>query len=106
MRHPRKRRPRHVYRWEGVVKEVDGDQFAALLTPVDHDGPQLIADFDLTQLPWARPGVVFRFYTRRRGRNVRSFLRERVLPPWTEEELEQAREWGRQMAAEIQELVS
>lgn len=93
MGRPTKRRPRRIHRWAGRVDEVEGGSFWALLEPVGHKGPEIVAEFDLKHLPTAMPGVVFNLYTHRRGRKVRTVLRERVLPPFTAEELD--RIWDR-----------
>jgi hypothetical protein len=65
MRRPRRRRPQRVHRWEGVVDEVVRDSFWARLLPVDHGGPELVAEFDWSRLPDAEPGVLFNLCVRR-----------------------------------------
>lgn len=37
-------------RWEGRILEISDGLFTAELTPSDHDGPELVADFDLDLL--------------------------------------------------------
>lgn len=104
MRYPRKRRPRRTWRWEGVVEEVDGQAFGALLVPVDHVGPDVWAEFDLWRLPGAIPGRVFTMYAHRRGLKRRVVIRERRLPPWTAEEIDDIRERARARAALLDRL--
>lgn len=99
MKHPRQRRPRRVYRWEGYVIEVDGTSFWAQLVPADHDSPHLQAQFDLSRLPQAVPGLLFNLYIHRRGRKVRAVLRPRPLDSWTFEELDAARTKARRRSA-------
>lgn len=37
-------------KWEGRILEISGDLLSVELTPSDHDGPELVADFDLDLL--------------------------------------------------------
>jgi hypothetical protein len=36
-------------KWAGRVTGAEGDLFTAILTPADHEGPELIADFSMAQ---------------------------------------------------------
>jgi hypothetical protein len=66
--------------WCGRVTEVEGDVFTALLTPADHDGPELIADFSAAQCGiTCEPGDIL---TVTPGRVTRV-----ELPQWTQEEI-------------------
>ena len=82
-----RRRKQRTFRWEGHVDSIDGDGFTAMLAPVDHGGPDVIAEFGNERLPGAYPGRLLSLYIHRRGRRCRHVLRWRVLRPWTEEEL-------------------
>jgi hypothetical protein len=45
--------------WCGRVTEVNGDILTAMLTPSDHEGPELIADFSMAQCGiTAEPGDI------------------------------------------------
>jgi hypothetical protein len=102
MSHRMHARPRRVRRWQGRVEEVFPPPFKSFwcsLVPVDHSGPELVAEMALSSLPAAEPGMVFTVYVHRRGRKVRTVVRERDLGVWTQEEIDGAR-------ARAKELVS
>jgi hypothetical protein len=88
-----------LHRWEGRVIEIEGDIFAAELYPLDHDGPELVADFDLDLLAGdgdeILPGTRFYLTTRiieYNGRkDVTSSLRLRRLGRWKDTDLRQVR---------------
>lgn len=94
-----------MHRWEGRILDIDGDVFSAELTPIDHDGPPLVADFDLMLLETddAEVGPESGFYLTTRiievnGRKeATSSLRLRRLGRWTEKELEEARNEARKL---------
>jgi len=106
MRRPRRRRPRRIWRWEGVVDEMDARSLWTFLVPVDHEGPEVVAEFERAHLPDAQPGTLFNLYIHRRGRKTRTVLRERRLPPWTAEELAEVRERAGLLARRLQDLVA
>ena len=35
--------------WFGRVTDVEGDIFTVIVTPTDHDGPELIADYSMSR---------------------------------------------------------
>jgi hypothetical protein len=39
-----------MHKWSGRIVEIDGDILTAELTPVDHNGPAVLADFQLSDL--------------------------------------------------------
>jgi len=87
MRYPRKRPPRRVWRWEGVADEVDGSTIWATLIPIDHDGPELQAEFPRSACPALAERQYLTLYVHRRGHKVHSALRPKQLPPFTEEQV-------------------
>lgn len=105
-RPPIRKRPSRVMRWEGLVEDVDGDQFCARLLPVHREGVELWADFPLDRLPSAKPGVLFNLYVHRRGRKFRTVLRQRDLGAWTAEELEAIRAEAQRLCAKIRQVTS
>ena len=84
--------------WSGRVLEVEDDIFTAELTPYDHHGPTVLADFDANLLDADEPvqsGDLFYLKVRtirERGRRVSrtSNLLLRRLGEWSQEELDQA----------------
>lgn len=89
----RRRHPRRVHRWEGLVDNIGSGMLWCRLIPVDHDGPEVWAAFEVKRLPDAQAGDVFNLYVWRRGRKVRTVLRRRDLGVWTEAELVELGAW-------------
>ncbi len=89
----RRRHPRRVHRWEGLVDNIAEGQLWCRLIPVDHDGPELWAAFEVERLSDVQAGDLFNLYVWRRGRKVRTVLRRRDLGAWTAEELADLGNW-------------
>mgnify|MGYP003422731325 FL=1 len=97
----RREHPRRTFRWEGLVEEVDEDSFWARLIPTDHKGPEIGAEFNLSRLPEAEPGVLFNLYMHRRGKKRRYVLRKRDLGVWTAEELASIKAKAHELAEKL-----
>jgi hypothetical protein len=101
-------------KWEGRIIEIEDGLFSAELTPLDHEGPTLVADFDLKLLApddtLVRPGDVVYLTVR----TVREFgyvtttsgLRLRRVARWSESELNAAWRAGQQESRALQEYAS
>jgi hypothetical protein len=84
--------------WCGRVTEVEGDIFTALLTPADHDGPELIADFSMAQCGIKpEPGDILTVTPDRVTRVE--------LPPWTQEEIDEITRRSRARHRQLMECV-
>ncbi|WP_203711186.1 hypothetical protein [Asanoa siamensis] len=93
-------------KWQGVITDIEDDVFTAELYPLDHEGPELMADFELRLLAPddhdAQPGDVVYLTTRivsdgpRFG--VTSLLRRRHTGVWTQRDLDGAFERARSLA--------
>jgi hypothetical protein len=99
-----------LHRWEGWVTDIDGDIFSAELRPLDHEGPPLIADFNMALLAVAGEEVYVgsSFYLTTRmiesnGRNEStSSLRLRRLGRWKESDLLRAKVEAHQLEQRLQ----
>jgi hypothetical protein len=98
--------------WSGRVVTVDGDIFTAEISPIDHTGPTVFADFrthllsSQTDSGEAAIGDIFYLTVRMirdRGRLVSSTssLRLQRVGYWQQEELDAARESARNLLNEI-----
>jgi hypothetical protein len=95
-------------KWQGVITEVGEDEFTAELVPIDHDGPTVVAEFDLAAVTPSEVddfvvGASFYLAVRTvdnpgRGRSLTSVLRLRRLGVWTVKELDEVR-WNATHAA-------
>lgn len=101
-----RRKAARIRRWEGVVTDLDLDDNTlwTRLIPVDHKGPEVLAEFDRRLLPDARPGSLFWVYVWRRGRKRREVVRLRRLPPLTAEERAEVEATARELAAQLQAI--
>lgn len=92
-------------KWEGYVEQVSDADFTAELTPLDHDGPVVLADFDLDTIsPSDRaeivPGASFYLAVRTvdrpgRGRSHTSSINVRRLGIWSSQVIQDLRARGR-----------
>lgn len=101
-------------KWTGVIQQVEEDLFTAELTPIDHEGPTLLADFDLALLApdaaTVTPGDVIylttRFVTGIRGYTTATTqIRLRRAGHWSENELAEIREAARRSADQFSQYV-
>jgi len=103
-------------KWTGVIQEIEAGLFTAELLPLDHEGPSLLADFDLNLLAPddAAVGIgdVIYLTTRyvraydRRGRGYQTAttqVRLRRLGQWSESELREIEHLAQRDAAELAE---
>jgi hypothetical protein len=108
MKHPRKRRPSRVNRWQGFVLDADETVWVRLAR-IGGKRIEVDAEFSAADLPNAVKGQLLNLYVHRRGRKARSVLRLRPLTPRTPEELERIRaaadEYARSHAAWRNRLV-
>jgi hypothetical protein len=83
-------------KWVGVIREIGDGIFTAELTPLDHEGPQLLADFELRLLAPDDANVELGdvvYLTTRYVRNRSGYptattqLRLRRLGEWSPEQL-------------------
>lgn len=100
----RRRHPRRVHCWKGVVDDICGGLLWCYLTPADHEGPELFVTFDHEHLPDARLGELFNLYVWRRGKKVRTVLRRRDLGVWTEEALAKIEALAKARSQPVREL--
>lgn len=93
-----------LQKWEGRITTVENDVITAELTPLDHEGPTLLADFDLDLLTpddgAVEPGdLVYLTVRTVRGRgnskSVTSSLRLKRMGRWSESELQRVRDRAR-----------
>jgi hypothetical protein len=90
-------------KWEGLILDIEGGLFSAELTPLDHSGPVLVANFEtkllLEQVDSLYVGDMFYLTTRQVSDGKKtlstSILRLRRLGVWTQEELQAARDRAR-----------
>jgi hypothetical protein len=88
-------------RWEGRILEISDGLLTVELTPSDHDGPELVADFDVDLLgpdsSSAGPGDII-YLTTRTVRDTTGYpyqtssLKLRRPGPWGEDELSEIQE--------------
>jgi hypothetical protein len=103
-------------KWTGVIQQVEAGLFTAELLPLDHEGPSLLADFDLNLLAPDDTAVgigdVIYLTTRyvqaydRRGRGYQTAttqVRLRRLGQWSEKELTEIERQAQRDAAELAE---
>lgn len=93
-----------LQRWEGIVREVHGSYFEALLTPMSDGSPEVIADVSLdavgdSDVELVRPGATFYLQAGRArlrtGMTVAySSVIMRRLGNWYQEDLDLLRERG------------
>jgi hypothetical protein len=101
------RRPRRTWRWEGHVEELSETSIWAHILPVDHEGPEVGAEFDRAMCrSLDAVGQYLTLYVHRRGKRVRAVLRPKVIAPLTAEQLEQIRANAARMAAELDRLAA
>lgn len=89
-------------KWEGRITEISGGLLTVELTPADHDGPELVADFDVGLLgpdsSSAAPGDILYLTTRT--------IRDASGYPYQTSSLKLRRpgQWGEDELREIQEV--
>jgi hypothetical protein len=96
-----------LLRWEGQILEISDDLLTVGLAPADHDGPELVADFDASLLGpdsnYATPGDII-YLTTRTVRNVNGYpyqtssLKLRRPGVWSEQELREIRNIAKEQA--------
>lgn len=96
---------RRIWRWEGWVEVVEDDYLGLRLTPVDHRGSEIYAEFDRSWLPNAIEGRYITLYLHRKGKKRRLVLREKRLPPWTQDQLDAIQAAATIKAALLAELI-
>lgn len=94
-------------KWEGRITEISDGLLTVELTPADHDGPELVADFDTALLgpdsSSAAPGDIL-YLTTRTIRDASGYLYQtsslklRRPGPWGEGELGEIREAAQRRA--------
>lgn len=94
-------------RWEGQILEISDGLLTVELTPADHDGPELVADFDASLLGpdsnHAVPGDII-YLTTRTVRNANGYpyqtssLKLRRPGVWSEQELREMRDAAKEQA--------
>ena len=102
-------------KWVGVIQEIEDGFFTAELSPLDHEGPDLLADFDVNLLApddeFVTVGDVVYLTTRYvhdygnggRGYNTSTTqIRLRRLGVWSQEELSQIEDQAGRDAAELE----
>jgi hypothetical protein len=106
---PRARAERIVglKKWEGRVLEISDGLLTVELSPSDHEGPELVADFDLELLgpdsSFAGPGDII-YLTTRTIRNAAGYpyqtssLKLRRPGPWSEDELREIQDIAKRQA--------
>ena len=98
--------------WQGRVLDIDAEIFSAEIVPIDHDGPTLVADFQVSKLApqddsgELHIGDVFYLTVRTikdKGNlpSTTSSLRMKRVGHWTEQELESARSEANLLLDEI-----
>jgi hypothetical protein len=102
-----------LQQWEGVVDEVSGDAFTAILSDRTAETPDERAEFSLDELSRSdfslvRPGAIFAWTIGYRdmltGQRIRfSTIRFRRLPAWTQRELDHARVRASHVLASLEE---
>lgn len=104
-------------KWQGRVLSVDDELFEAELTPLDHEGPVVVADFETAHLDiqddadCVRPGDVFYmtvrtvYSERAKTRTTTSALRLRRMGRWSQQELDRLRKKARQRMLEFEKHV-
>lgn len=108
--------PGHILgmkKWEGRVLEVENDLLTAELSPLDHEGPSLQADFELNLLAPDDTQVqvgdtiylTVRTIQEKGYRSVTSTLRLRRVGKWSELELAQARSRAKRRQEAFQQYV-
>lgn len=80
---------RRIWRWEGFVEEVCEDSIWVRLTPIDHKGHEISGEFDRSYLSNAIEGRYITLYLYKKGKKARLVMREKKLPPLTQEQLDQ-----------------
>lgn len=98
-------RPRRVWRWIGVVKELGPESVWISTVPVDHDGWNEYMEFSRDKVPHPELGAVYNIYMHTKGRKTRLIIRPKDLGAWTAEELERVRQTTQVQAAEVKDLV-
>jgi len=97
-------------KWAGVVREIGDGIFTAELTPLDHEGPQLLADFELRLLApdddnVEEGDVVYlttRYVRSRSGYpTATTQIRLRRLGEWSSDQLSALREEAQRHAEEL-----
>jgi hypothetical protein len=100
-------------KWIGVVQGVEGGMFTAELSPIDHEGPALLADFDLELLAPddnVQAGDVV-YLTSRYVRAARGYstattqVRLRRPGLWTQDEVTEIQESARDEAQQFNQYV-
>lgn len=102
-----------MQKWEGRVVDVADGILTAELTAVGHEGPVLLADFDVELLEpedAVQPGDIVYLTVRTvpdgsRRKTMTSVLRLRRLGRWTDEELETAKATARKKLGLIEKYV-
>lgn len=94
-------------KWEGRITEISDGLLTVALTPADHDGPELVADFDTALLgpdsSSAAPGDIL-YLTTRTIRDASGYLYQtsslklRRPGPWGDDELREIRESAQRRA--------
>jgi hypothetical protein len=97
-------------KWVGIIQSIDDGMFTAELSPIGHEGPDMLADFELELLmpdvSFVAPGDVVYLTTRyvkaRRGYpTATTQIRLRRLGQWSDEELAEIKRRARGYADEI-----
>lgn len=105
-----------MQKWEGRVLRIDGEVFEAELAPLEHSGPVVHADFDVSQLATEidpkelQPGDMFyvtvRTITEAGGPPTRtSALRLKRVGRWTEDELNRIKQRAARRSREFNKYV-
>lgn len=97
-----------LQKWVGQIHSVENGLFTAELRPLDHDGPELFADFELRLLApdeqQAQPGAIVYLTTRMiqvdSGRvEAVTYIRLRHPRRWSKTELDEVKRRGRDRAS-------
>ena len=99
------KRPRRVWRWIGIIKELGPESVWISTLPIDHDGWSEYMEFSRDRVPDPELGAVYTIYMHTKGNKTRLIIRPKQLGSWTTEELETIRSRAQTHAAELKDLV-
>lgn len=97
-------RPRRIWRWEGVIKDMSPEAVGMETVPVDHEGYPLWMEFDRARVPHPQLGAVYTLYMHAKGKKTRLTIKPKDLGSWTEEELEQIKTQAHEYAVQLKDL--
>lgn len=92
---------RRTSRWEGFVEDLDETTIWARLVPVDHEGAEIVAEFDRAMCPGLREREYLTLYVHRRSKKTRAVLRPKAFQPLTAEQLAQIEVEAARQATEL-----